>query len=671
MQDFLSRSSLLWLLAALVSSLLLHAAHLPAWILITAFVTIGWRLFMHSGRVSAPQKWIKLVLVVGSFGGVYLSYGKDFSLESMVALFSIGAVLKPLEVSTHRDTYVLIFLCYFLAAVEFLFDQNPETALAVIAALLLTMSAQISLNLQSAAGQSAQLSESQPIKLASKIFIQSIPLAIILFIFVPRVAPLWSLNVKTHSAKTGLAESMTPGDIAKLGASDELAFIATFDGEVPANEKLYWRALTMDKFDGETWKPSLPFGDTEWVTPQTLLGNQLFQNKEDLVSYSVLVEPHEQKWLFALDRAYPQTSNTGLTQDFRVESRYRILNKLLYHIESNLDEPLYKEPLSRVERYQYTHLPIGDNQQARSLAAQLQMSVKSDRDYINAVTQYYLSKPFVYTLKPDLLGDEDTIDRFLFETQNGFCAHYASSFTYLMRLAGIPSRIVTGYQGGEFNEAGGYLAVYQYNAHAWVEVWLDDIGWYRIDPTTFVAPERVVDGIEEALEEEFADRSAFSSRNWYWLNKMRLKMEELNFYWNIWVLSYDQKKQKGLIEQLFGDVSLNSYGMILLSMVMGAIGVLAMYLYWSQRPAPLPPLESEYQRLRVGLNKKGFETPVGLSPNQLFRSLTDNYPDQSSDIQSLSRLFDAYLYGVKSDHFNEQDRRLLKGRVIKLLSQLK
>ncbi|MGN7614553.1 transglutaminaseTgpA domain-containing protein, partial [Magnetococcales bacterium HHB-1] len=458
MHDFLSRSSLLWLLAALVAGLLLHAGHLPIWILIAAFVTISWRLLMHAGRVSAPYKVLKLVLVAASFGGVYLSYGKDFSLESMVALFSIGAVLKPIEVSTHRDTYVLIFLCYFLSAVEFLFDQNPETALAVVAALLLTMSAQISLNLQSATGKTSQISENQPLKLASKILVQSIPLAIILFIFVPRVAPLWSLNVKTHAAKTGLAESMTPGDIAKLGASDELAFIATFEDDVPANEALYWRALTMDKFDGKTWKPSLPFGETQWVTPSRLLGDQLTKNLDKRVSYSVLVEPHDQKWLFALDRAYPQTSNTGLTNDFRVESRYRISNKMLYHIQSDLDAPLFNEPLSRVERYQYTHLPNGDNQQTRALAARLQMGVSSDLDYIQAVSQFYLNNPFIYTLKPELLGDDDTIDGFLFGTKSGFCAHYAGSFTYLMRLAGIPARIVTGYQGGEFNDAGGYLA---------------------------------------------------------------------------------------------------------------------------------------------------------------------------------------------------------------------
>ncbi len=664
MQDFLSRASLLWLLAALCSGLLVHVGHLPWWILVAAVLAIGWRLLMHVGRLNKPPKWIKLLLVGGGFAGVYLTYGKDFSVESTVALFALGAVLKPLEVHSQRDTYVLIFMCYFFSAVQFLFDQNPQTAAAVFASLLLTMSAQISLNLQARMGAEAPIKRFMPARLSAVILLQSIPLAILLFVFVPRVAPLWSLNVKTQAGTTGLSDRMTPGDIAKLGASEALAFIATFENEVPSNEKLYWRALTLDQYDGRTWSMGRGERNVQWVEEKRAVNPQAVQ-------YQVMLEPHDKKWLMALDWAQPLTSNTGLTSDFRMVSRHPILSKTLYRVESDVDQLYQYQPLGWQAKADFTQLPAPLNPQTRALAQQLQSQVTSDEDYIEAVSNFYRQRPFEYTLKPARLQSDHRIDDFLFESRQGFCAHYAGSFTYLMRLGGIPSRIVTGYQGGEWNAENKYLAVYQFNAHAWVEIWLSGKGWTRIDPTTFVAPERVLDGVEDALQEEFSGRSVFSSRRWHWLNQARLKLEALNYYWHRWVLSYDQKQQQSLVENLFGKLSTNGYAFMLAGLVFGAIMVLAMLLLWRNRATPLPPLQREYQRLTHALVKRGIHPPLGASPNQVLAHLADQRPLLQQEALAVARLFDAYLYGAKSVDFSEQDRRLLKRRVMKLIRKIR
>jgi len=668
MQDFLSRSSLLWLLAALCSVLFVHVGHLPWWVLIVAVVAIGWRLLMHVGRLGVPPKWLKTLLVAAGFAGVYYTYGHDFSVESTVALFAVGTLLKPLEVHSQRDTYVLLFMCYFFSAVQFLFDQDPQTAIAVLAALVLTMSAQISLNLQGRMGGEAPMERFAPAKLSAVILLQSIPLAILLFVFIPRVAPLWTLNVKTQAGTTGLSDRMTPGDIAKLGASEALAFIATFETPVPSNEKLYWRALTLDHFDGHTW--SMTRGDTtvEWGSEQHLV------EPSHAVKYQVMLEPHDQNWLVGLDWAQPMTSNTGLTSDFRLVNRHAVVSKTLYRVHSDVDTQFKPSNIDWQSRERLTQLPArmdkGLNPRTKALAQQLQSQVKNDEEYIRKVTDFYRQQPFAYTLKPGNQARDNTIDAFLFDAQKGFCAHYAGSFTYLMRLGGIPARVVTGYQGGEWNEQNKYLAVYQFNAHAWVEVWLNGNGWTRIDPTTFVAPERVLDGVEDALQDEFTGRSVFSSRRWQWLNSARLKLEALNYYWHIWVLSYDQAQQQSLIERLFGKTSVDQYALFLIGMVLTAMGVLAGLLLWRNRAEPLPPIQREYQRLTVALSKRGIVTLVGASPNQVLTELAHQQPAIAQDALALGRLFDAYLYGAKSAAFSEQDRRTLKKRVIKLIRKV-
>lgn len=673
--DFLSRAALLWLLTAVIASLVPHVPRLPVWILGAAAVSLLWRFMMHLGRWPAPTWPIKLVLVIASFAGVYFTYGHQFSIESMVALLSAGAILKPLEAYTRRDTYVLIFLCYFLVSTEFLFDQSPLTALYVTWALSLAMTAQVSLNQGIKSSKRAHL-------LALKLIAQSIPLAVVLFLVVPRLAPLWSLSINTQAAVTGLSNSMTPGDIANLTNSDALAFRATFEGDPPPQNQLYWRALVMDEFDGNTWKPHNLNPEVEWYFGESnplAIGDTPITDDEASqvmpssplqgVGYEIMLEPHEKKWLFGLDVAAPLTHKTGRTTDYRLVSRERIYSKHIYQVRSTLEQPMSVEGLPRVERAINLRLPRGDNPLSRKMSEELKARHQSPEAYVDAVEQYFLSQPYVYTLKPPTLGGDDSIDQFLFESQRGFCAHYAGSFTYLMRLGGVPARIVTGYQGGEFNKQGGYVSVYQFDAHAWVEIWLEGSGWVRYDPTSWVSPDRIEQGIQEAVKEEFRSDSFLSVhryRELKWLLELRQQFDAFNYHWNNWVLSYTAEKQQSLLEDLFGKKSFTEYVWIIMLIIAAVVLMLAAALLLANREPAAPPLTRAYQLLRNVLRKKGIDVSDSAPPSVGIEHAVTALPHLKSELVAIGRLFDAYLYGAQSDAVAAKNIAMLKRRILKL-----
>src|SRR5690606_25782031 len=142
--------------------------------------------------------------------------------------------------------------------------------------------------------------------------------------------------------------------------------------------------------------------------------------------------------------------------------------------------------------------PAGRHPRAVEMARSWRSQGLGDEEIVDRALRMFNEQEFYYTLQPPLAVD-DAIDQFLFETRQGFCEHYAAAFTVLMRAAGIPARVVTGYQGGTLNPVGGYVIVRQRDAHAWAEVWLGEKGWVRVDPTAAVAPNRILGGIETAL----------------------------------------------------------------------------------------------------------------------------------------------------------------------------
>lgn len=657
-RDFLSRYALLWVLLALGAALLPHVERFPLWLSGAALLAIGWRFMLHLGRWPAPPLWLKTLLVLGCLAGIYLTYGRHFAVENMVALLAAGALLKPLEAQRQRDIYVLLCVCLFLLSTEFLFEQSPLYALYVLAAFIFIICALIALHEQDSAPR-------YTLALAGRLLLQSLPLALIFFVVVPRIGPLWSINIRSESALVGLSESMSPGQFSELSQTDELAFRAEFSGPVPQNQDLYWRALVLDNFDGKTWRASVLDPEVEWYKPGAPQ-----QTARNLVQYKVMLEPHQKNWLFALDLAVPVQADTGITADFRLLNKKPVLNKKIYQVAAQLHAPLDINGINEFERTLDLQIPRHENQQTQALAARLRASTSSDTELLNATQDFFQRSQFTYTLKPPLATEQNSIDQFLFTTRRGYCAHFAGSFVYLMRAAGIPARVVVGYQGGEFNPQGNYLAVYQYSAHAWAEVWLAGEGWRRVDPTAWVAPSRISRGLEASLQDEFMQGKFLSAHRYKHnalLNKLRQGSEALNYYWNNVILSYSAKDQQALFDRLLGQ---EEYWQVV-GMVMAGVALLfillALYVLKPFQGSAREPVPRLFDQLCAALRKQGLELLEPCSVASVFRHWAQVCPKQAGHIRALQMQYEHWLYKnpARLDkkalaHLRRQQRQLIK-----------
>ena len=245
-------------------------------------------------------------------------------------------------------------------------------------------------------------------------------------------------------------------------------------------------------------------------------------------------------------------------RNFELFNNGIVTQRLSYDLRSYLSNQTDLRLLDSM-RTRNLELPEEGNQRSRQFASELRAAATTDREFVISVLAHFQQHEYFYSLNPPLL-EENRIYQFLFETLSGFCEHYASAFTFLMRAAGIPARVVVGYQGAEANPYENYLMVYQYNAHAWTEVWLAGEGWVRFDPTAAVSPQRIEQGVQEALRDDpaFMEDDLFSASRLGgigWLNAMRLRLDAIEYGWNQLVVNYDEDLQFELFEKLFGEVT--------------------------------------------------------------------------------------------------------------------
>jgi len=652
----LNSRALLYLTASLLLTLQMHMDRLPVWILLAAAGSLLWRLGVHLGRVASPHWSIKGALVLLGFSGIYLTYGRELSIESMVSLLVAGFALKPLEVEKQADSYVLIFLCYLLIGLHFLFEQGPLDYLWVMCVLVVVLTTQISVN-QSLQKDHEEKSSNDVHWQALSLFLKSLPLAAFLFFVLPRLGPLWVLNIPTQDGVIGLSDSMSPGQIAELGKSDELAFRVRFDSQVPAMKDQYWRALVLDYFDGETWSQRYQ-PPVDWQ-PAKLVKNGA---KDELIKYEILLQPHDQKWLFSLGVASPETSEIGVSDDARLISKKAIHGQMQYFATSNLSGAMQQDGLSALALNYYLQLPSGDNPRSREFAQTLKTRFPAISDFTYALQRYFNGTEFYYTLNPGELETSNTIDEFLFDSRKGFCAHYAGSLVYLMRSVGIPARVVLGYLGVEENPVANYYSVYQYNAHAWVEIWLQGRGWVKIDPTGWVAPERIEQGLEEAVKRDFA---GFSS-NSPWLKAMRNQFNALNYYWNDWMLNYKGAAQQQLMNQFFGDRSETQLILLVLACLFSAVGIGFVFMFLDVRREKLSNEQKLLYFYRMKLQSFGIQLQTGSSLAQMSELALAVNPHLQVELHDIRLAFERSLYVNPDSRMTRDESKALK-KCIKLM----
>jgi protein-glutamine gamma-glutamyltransferase len=583
-----------WLFASALACTLPHFMHLPIWLSALSGVFFLWAGWLWHNDRRLPGRWVLLPLVIIGCIGILSEFRTLFGRDPGVAMLVMFMSMKLLEMRSRRDAMVLLILGYFLLLTHYFHSQSIFTGIWLIVALWLVTASLIKLHATS-------IGIRENLRYAGLLAIQSIPFMLVLFLLFPRISgPLWGLPQDAHSGKTGLSDSMSPGSIANLVQNGEIAFRVRFDTQPPPRQQLYWRGPVMESFDGTNWRQS------PGKRPQETL-----QYEGLPINYEITLEAHNQRWLLALDA--PVELPTGASFDGRltalaarpVDTRQRLRLSAALDYRLNIDEA----PGVLIHNLQ---LPADSNPQTSALAKGWREAHGTPQAIVNQALRLFADPAFTYTLQPPLLG-KDSVDDFLFRTRRGFCEHYAAAFVVLMRSAGIPARVVGGYQGGEMNPRDGFLVVRQSDAHAWAEVWLEKRGWTRVDPTSVVAPERLSSGIADALL--FGEPlPVFMQIRGEWLRDLRHRWEAINNAWNQQVLGYDARRQRELLSRLGlpdADWRSMSIALGLASMLVLAL-ITAWTLYQAKTEAPEIRLWRHALR-RIGVNCAPGETPLALA----------------------------------------------------------
>lgn len=577
--------------ATLAMVLALHASHLPWWLSSALALVLGWRWWQRRQQVGRVPPWLKLPLLAVLTLAVIAYYGSIFGREPGTALAIGLLILKLLESETARDARVGISVACFALMVALLFDQGLIATVVVALGLLPAMATLRAL-------QPAQLPANLRRTLLPNagLLLAALPLALLAFLLVPRLStPLWGAP-SPKQARTGLSDSMTPGNFTELLTDDRPAMRVSFDDSPPAADLRYFRAYVMWNYDGRGWRYT-PSGTNR--PPATIEASAA-------VSYHITLQPTHQRVLPTLDVPLQAPEQAQLQPDREVLADKVVSEPLSYTLRSALRYRLQPvlDPGSRLRGLQ---LPPGFNPRTHALAAQWRQRYGSDdAAIVRAAFSLFHDGGFRYTLAPAPLG-RDSVDDFLFSTHEGFCEHYASSFTVLMRAAGIPARVVTGYQGGYWNKLGNYLLVRNSDAHAWSEVWLPGRGWVRADPTGAVRPERVTLGAAAAASDQ---------PDWYrndWLQDVRNHWDIVNRWWDQAVVGFDSLRQRGLLTP-FGirDTDTAMLGLLLAisSVLFAAVGLAWALLRREPRDrVRIAMRELERKLARIGIARRPSEGP--------------------------------------------------------------
>lgn len=590
-------ASLPWTLAALAFSVLPHVQYLPFWATFVFLTCSAWRWQVERKRWRLPPAWLRIALSLTCFIGVLASYESVSGVGPGSALLTVMAALKLLETKQRRDQFVLLFISIFLIMSSLLREQFLWSLLYLVAGVLFTMTAWLRMS------TSSQVSIVDSFKTGARLIAYAAPLTVAMWIFFPRIStPFWAVPIDTSSASSGLSDQMSPGDISSLSMSNAVAFRVKFEGTVPPPHQRYWRGLVLYRFNGRTWsgnEPSLGSGARSEVD---YLGDPL--------RYQVTMEPTQQHWVIALDIPFEwDLEHTFMGPQHQLASVQPIDQRVAYTVVSHTGFRLNSK-LPEFARSWYTRLPENGNRRTLALSRQMRDDAPDEESFITNVLQKFNNEEFFYTLEPPALG-RDPVDSFLFDTRRGFCEHYASAFAVMMRAVGIPSRVVLGYQGGEMNPMGDYMIVRQADAHAWTEVWLAGRGWYRIDPTAAVAPERIESGRSAAMFDGIAASWGFTAPSEI-LYQLTLTWDVLNAKWNDLILGYGPENQNKFMQWLgMEEPDWRQMMLTLVAIVTILIVIISVLLMLRYRPPPKDAAAILYQKFtkKSGVPPSRGETP--------------------------------------------------------------
>lgn len=626
-----NKSILIFLLSSVGLIVFPHITHLPVTISAFFYLLLGWRFTGIWKQNWLPTKLIIFFLTVCGLALIYSQHQGVLGRDAGTRLFVTALALKLLEIKSERDIYLITYLAFIVAASQFLFEQSLIMAAYILFVCCVLLATLVCIN----SGKPKPLAA---LKTAGIILVQALPIAIVLFILFPRVeAPKWMLFNEKHQAKMGLSDSMEPGSISDLGLSDELVFRVKFKGALPPPEQRYWRGPVLSHTDGKRWTQVKDMGFGRFLDKIVFKGPPY--------QYTLLMEPRDKNWVFALDMpaeyAFPLKRNanyqliTSENPDKRAE--YKITSYLNYNTGY----------ITRTEYKDTTQLPEEPSRRIKQLVKQLHGFDSKPDAFIKHLLNHFRQEKFHYTLTPPLM-EAHPVETFLFETRYGFCSHYAAAFVYLMRVAEIPARVVTGYQGGELNKVGNFLEIRQADAHAWAEVWLEGRGWVRFDPTAAIAPERIERNIDiEQLVAggiiSYMPTSAAAQEAFDWLKQTRQLWSDIDYNWQRWVINYNGRNQSRFLSSLgIADIKAMIYWMV------GSIGLITAVLSWlllHQKRKAIDPVLRIYNRFCKKIAKRGPLRGRSEGAKDFAARVKKELPEQAANIDQITALFIKLRYG--------------------------
>lgn len=638
-----------WLAALVLLAQVPHYLHLPWWVVLLSVLVVLTRFYGFKDTAHSRPSWLMPVGVAlaAALSALLLRYHYGYFLgrDPCVAFLFLLVSFKFFESRITKDGTLLICLSGFLLLTQYFYAQNIISALVTLPAVLVLGGTLLNLR-----GSQRRESVKHSLALTAKMLLQGLPIAAALFLLFPRLpAPLWNLP-DDAVATTGLSGKMSPGTISALSLSDEVAFRVEFNGPIPAPAQRYWRGPVLDMFDGRHWttNPSValqpaPLSITTAPGPPPVSTQQ----SRPETAYTVTLEPHRQRWLFALDVAGTlPTSLESTSETPRALGRMQIDRQLIapepitstlrYRQTSRLSQQ-YDDPSPAITNN--TQL-AGNNLAAEAFARELRQRYPDDLGYVTALMQWFHNEPFHYTLQPDLLG-HNPIDEFLFSTRRGFCEHYASSFVFLLRSVSIPARVVTGYLGGQMN--GDYMIVRQSDAHAWAEAWIDG-RWRRYDPTAAVAPERVDQGLSSAVPSS-DPVPGLARTNPGWLQALQLRWDALDYQWKTAVVGFNNASQ----QKFWQSLGLNTPPIWVITLILLLVAAIwCVVILGIRKPGALKrtPEDRLWERFCERLARAGLPRRPEEGPRDYARRITGRWPKHADVLETITHALIQLRYGT-------------------------
>jgi protein-glutamine gamma-glutamyltransferase len=602
---------------------------------------------------TAPRSfWWRMVLLILTFAAgvlIVLSYGKLIGRDAGIALLFLFGPLKLIEARSSRD-YMWVWGLGLILYVASFFENLGLGGAVTLPFVIVIYIAALRLFDAPAAEKKAPTLAAH-VKQAAAHTLMGIPLAAILFVLFPRAtAPLWGMRDQSV-AQTGLSEEMQPGEIANLIRSRETAFRVVFEnGKRPPNNALYWRGPVLRMFDGVRWSTgdAALRGEFESFTAEEL--------QRDAITYTVTVERLSTRWLPVLEvpAAFPTgpaVEQIAFLSDAQQIGLRRTPNGATAYRVQSLVRPNYQGVGNASLFLELRTGPASINPRARAFANQLKNEFADPKERIRALLTYFNREQFFYTLNPPQYsagGNGPTsIDRFLFDGKRGFCEHYAGATVFLLRASGIPARVVTGYQGGEWHPSG-YMIVRQSDAHAWAEALVDG-RWIRIDPTAAVAPNRVELGLSDALPE--AERLLVNTRRWFESAQFVALWEQANFTYTKWVIGFDRDRQRELMRDLgLGDMNpLSAIGWMLIAV--SASGGLIALAWWLSKRRSEKRLDRSVQlwhALRKRLVKAGMPIATHETVAEALARARERWPAYTATFERFASIYNRSRFAANA-----------------------